>query len=188
MGQARAARQTHLPVSFCLPMVLFRFHRKSCQPQATRSSAISAISFRVICVIRGFFLRRPRSDTVCQIGYFLLQIMSDTAHTLIRFEDRETLYEFSEDDFRRVEEYCENECLGIQFLQSANVLRKLVKSLQDQGAETPYTLEALGSRAVEKDLKENGEMKKIEALFGSSDLPKIARIVAKQTHSFIHKT
>ena len=114
--------------------------------------------------------------------------MSDGSEMLIAFEDRGTRYEFSEDDFRRVEEYCENECLGIQFLQSANVLRKLVKWLQDQGSATPYTLEALGSAQVAKSLEDSGEMKKVEALFGSTDLPKIARIVAKQTHGFIHKT
>jgi len=113
--------------------------------------------------------------------------MSEQGEILIRFEDRGQTYEFTDRDFVRVEEYCENECLGIQFLQAANVLRSLVKSLRDCNEKPPYSLEDLSSPAVEADLTQSGEMGRVEGLFGTSDLPRIARIVAKQTYNFIHK-
>jgi hypothetical protein len=113
--------------------------------------------------------------------------MVENQQLLIEFEDNGKSYTFSYNDFQRVEEYCENECLGIQFLISANILRNLVNKLIELGESPPFTLEDLSSDVVKDLIVERNEMNSIEQNFGSTDLSKISRIVAKQTYNFIHK-
>jgi len=114
--------------------------------------------------------------------------VSRTEELLINFEDNGKSYSFSDVDFQRVEEYCENECLGIQFLISANILKKLVKYAQESGKIPPYSLADLSSDEIKENISNNGEMTSIEKNFGTTDLGRIAKIVAKQTYGFIRKT
>ncbi len=113
--------------------------------------------------------------------------MTEEEQVLIKFEDKGQEYTFTAADFVRVEEYCDNECLGIQFLQSANTLRSLVACLKECGIETPYSLDDLASDQVRVQLEATGKIAGIESLFGTSDLTVLARVVAKQTYNFIHK-
>jgi len=106
---------------------------------------------------------------------------------LIRWEEDGNVYVFTFDDFGRVESYCENECLGIQFLISANILRMIVKHARKLGAPPPLSLKDLSSSKVKKNLLETGDMAKIKNDFGTTDLKSVAKITIKQTYNFIHK-
>ncbi|MBN2010058.1 hypothetical protein JW960_12005 [candidate division KSB1 bacterium] len=115
------------------------------------------------------------------------QIRPDSDQVLIEFEDRGECYRFSYRDFNQVEAYCENECMGIQFLINANLLRKLVNFLLKLDDTPPYSLDDLSSEAVKNMLISSNEIELIENNFGTSDLRKVARIAAKQTYNFIRK-
>ncbi len=110
-----------------------------------------------------------------------------TNTTVIRFIDQGREYTFSDQDFQRVETYCENECMGIQFLINANLLRQLVAYANELGIRPPYSISDLSSPAIQRKLEENHEMENMLNNFGTTDLFRVVRIAAKQTYSFIRK-
>lgn len=96
-------------------------------------------------------------------------------------------YVISERDFEKVEEYCENECMGIKFLINANFLRQLVKALFSGGFEPPFTNDDFSSENYQDHLKEEGIIDTMEKMFGAGDVELVAKIVIKSTYNFLHK-
>lgn len=96
-------------------------------------------------------------------------------------------YIISERDFEKVEEYCENECMGIKFLINANFLRQLVKSLFRGGFRPPFTNEDFSSDEYRDHLIKEGMIDTMEKMFGADDVELVSKIVIKSTYNFLHK-
>ena len=108
-------------------------------------------------------------------------------NALIDYSLADKQYIISKGDFEKVEEYCENECMGIKFLTNANFLRELVKILDELGVEPPFSIDNFKSKEFRKALKENGMLEKMEKQFGTKDIELVAKIVIKSTYNFLHK-
>jgi hypothetical protein len=107
--------------------------------------------------------------------------------TLIDYSLDEKKYIISQGDFEKVEEYCENECMGIKFLTNANFLRELVKVFNDLGIEPPFSIDDFKTPEFQKALKSNGMLDRMEKQFGTKDIELVAKIVIKSTYNFLHK-
>ena len=107
--------------------------------------------------------------------------------TLIDYSSLGKKYLISGQDFKRVEEYCENECMGIKFLMNANFLRELVSSLFAAGFKPPFSNDDFESRKFSSHLKQNGIMESMEKKFGTDNVELVSKIVVKSTYNFLHK-
>jgi len=96
-------------------------------------------------------------------------------------------YKIYSKDFEKVEEYCENECMGIKFLMNANFLRELVKALYAVGFSPPFTNDDFKSKKLREFLKQNGIIGSMEKQFGTDNIELVSKIVIKSTYNFLHK-
>ncbi|MBN2406720.1 MAG: hypothetical protein JXJ19_03385 [Elusimicrobia bacterium] len=96
-------------------------------------------------------------------------------------------YSLTEKDFIKVEEYCENECMGYRFLLNAEILRKMIRNLAGQGAPAPYTLDDLADSTKYETGPGEELIKEIKSKLGTGDLRLVAKIVIKQTYKFLYK-
>ncbi len=112
---------------------------------------------------------------------------SKDENTLIDYSLTDKQYTISKGDFEKVEEYCENECMGIKFLSNANFLRELVKGLFTLGVSPPFTLDDFKTDKFKEYLKENGMIENMEKQFGTDDIELVSKIVIKSTYNFLHK-
>jgi hypothetical protein len=111
----------------------------------------------------------------------------NSENALIDYSLADKKYIISQGDFEKVEEYCENECMGIKFLTNANFLRELVKVLNELGVEPPFSIDDFKSKEFIKLSKEKGLTEKMEKQFGTKDIELVAKIVIKSTYNFLHK-
>ena len=113
--------------------------------------------------------------------------MNKERFLLVDYSEREKNYQIFSDDFEKIEEYCQNECMGVKFLINANFLRELVKNLQVLNFLPPFTVDDFISEKSKESLKKNGVYKLMEKNFGTDDLKLVASLVIKQTYNFLHK-
>jgi len=112
---------------------------------------------------------------------------NEKRYLLIKYREGERVYNIFSDDFEKVRHYCLNECMGIQFLNSAEFLLKLVNILKETGAKPPFDYSDFVSEKIKKILKEKGYYKEMEKKFGTPDLDLVVTIIIKQTYNFLHK-
>ena len=117
-----------------------------------------------------------------------LERATNKENVLIDYSLTDKQYIISQGDFEKVEEYCENECMGIKFLMNAAFLKKLVRSLLFANFQPPFTTEDFKSEKFRKFLKDNGIIELMQNQFGTDDVELIAKIVIKSTYNFLHKT
>ena len=96
-------------------------------------------------------------------------------------------YIITKGDFEKVEEYCENECMGIKFLMNANFLRQLVKVLFDANFSPPFNNDDFNSKEYKDLLEQNGLVSSMQKQFGTEDVQLVSKIVIKSTYNFLHK-
>lgn len=114
--------------------------------------------------------------------------MNNKKENIIVYTEDNTSYNLNYDDFRKVQEYCENECMGFKFLMSADILRKLVDNLMKRSIEPPYGISKLTNIEFYNDKEGKSLLKYIKDKLGTDDLKLVARIVIKQTFKFLYKT
>ena len=106
---------------------------------------------------------------------------------LINYREGERAYFIYNKDFERIEQYCENECMGIRFLMNANFLRELVRNLLSLNFAPPFGIEEFISEKSTQSLEEKGIIEKMRQSFGTDDLKLVALLVIKQTYNFLNK-
>ena len=106
---------------------------------------------------------------------------------LIDYFSMDNKYIITKGDFEKVEEYCENECMGIKFLMNANFLRQLVKALFSAKFSPPFTNNDFESQKYKNYLKQNGLVNSMVKQFGTDDIKLVSKIVIKSTYNFLHK-
>jgi len=106
---------------------------------------------------------------------------------LIKFKDRDKEFNFFEEDFDRIKYYCLNECMGIQFMVSAEFIISLVKNLKSLGIKPPFEENHFLSKESIDFLEKSGELKKMENNFGTKDLKVVLPLAIKQSYNFLHK-
>lgn len=94
-------------------------------------------------------------------------------------------YKISYLDFEKVNDYCENECMGIKFLMNANFLKKLVKSILFADFSLPFTLEDFKSEKYRKFLNDNGMLESMRKLYGTDDVELVTKLIIISTHEFL---
>ncbi|MCK5561541.1 MAG: hypothetical protein KAJ51_13140 [Thermoplasmata archaeon] len=88
-------------------------------------------------------------------------------------------------DFEKVNDYCENECMGIKFLMNANFLKKLVKSLLFADFSPPFTLGDFKSEKFRKFLIDNGMLESMRKQYGTDDIELVTKLIIKSTYDFL---
>jgi len=106
---------------------------------------------------------------------------------LVNYESMDKQYIITNGDFEKVEEYCENECMGIKFLMNANFLRQLVKALFNADFKPPFTNDDFKSKIFCKILNENGLIDIMHKQYGTDNIELVSKIVIKSTYNFLHK-
>jgi len=106
---------------------------------------------------------------------------------IVTYKDRDNSYDLTLEDMDRVDHYCENECLGIQFLISANTLRELVAVASQVGLSPPFTVGDLVSAPVRAAVESGDLSTKVDARFGVDDYALVVPLVIKQTYNFLFK-
>lgn len=106
---------------------------------------------------------------------------------LIDYSSMDKKYTITKGDFEKVEEYCENECMGIKFLMNANFLRQLVKAFFTANFSPPFTNNDFESEKFKNYLKQNGLVDSMIKQFGTDDIELVSKIVIKSTYNFLHK-
>jgi hypothetical protein len=108
-------------------------------------------------------------------------------NNLIEYLSMDKQYIITNGDFKKVEEYCENECMGIKFLMNANFLRELVKALFSAEFNPPFTNKDFISEKFKRYLKEYGFIDRMNTQYGTDDVELVSKIVIKSTYNFLHK-
>ena len=106
---------------------------------------------------------------------------------LIDYSEEGKDYKIFMTDFEKVKYYCLNECMGIQFLTSAEMLKKLTENLLSLNYVPPFKLEDFLSKKSISSLKKKGVFEEMKKNFGTADLKLIVPLVIKQTYNFLHK-
>ena len=106
---------------------------------------------------------------------------------LIDYSSMDRKYKITTGDFKKVEEYCENECMGIKFLMNANFLRQLVKAFFAANFSPPFTNNDFKSEKFKNYLKQNGLIDSMVKQFGTDDIELVSKIVIKSTYNFLYK-
>ncbi|WP_455391490.1 hypothetical protein [[Eubacterium] cellulosolvens] len=113
--------------------------------------------------------------------------IENTKNILIDYISMDKKYIITTGDFEKVEEYCENECMGIKFLMNANFLRQLVKAFFSVDFSPPFTNDDFKSEKFKEYLKQNGLVDSMVKQFGTDDIELVSKIVIKSTYNFLHK-
>ncbi len=113
--------------------------------------------------------------------------MEENSEPLIQYNSGNSDYVLTQSDFKKVEEYCENECMGIKFLINANFLREIVNAIQSTGEKPPFTNEIFNSEELKEILAENDMLDSMVQKFGTDDVSLVSKIVIKSTYNFLHK-
>jgi hypothetical protein len=116
-----------------------------------------------------------------------LKEMETQSSSLIKYISMGKKYPISNNDFQKVEEYCENECMGIKFLMNANFLLELVKSLFSAGFTPPFVNDDFESEKFKDFINESGLIDSMEKQFGTTNVELVSKIVIKSTYNFLHK-
>lgn len=96
-------------------------------------------------------------------------------------------YKIYKEDFKKIKHYCLNECMGIQFVISAELLMDLVKNLSVLNFDLPFSSADFLSEKSISLLKEKGGEESMKKNFGTNDLKKVLGLIIKQTYNFLHK-
>ena len=113
--------------------------------------------------------------------------MKERAEYVVVYSENDNTYNLSLEDMDKVDKYCENECLGIQFLISAGILRRVIKVMTDLGKTKPYRVENMTAEDVLEELEKAGIRKSIEHDFGIDDYQIVFPLIIKQTYNFLYK-
>ena len=111
----------------------------------------------------------------------------DKKELIVLHRENDRVYELTPEDMENVNKYCENECLGIQFLISANTLRQIVRIMEEMERDKPYTVRGMLDTEVVTEIERQGVKKQIVSYFGVDDFQIIFPMIIKQTYNFLFK-
>lgn len=106
---------------------------------------------------------------------------------IIDFKEGGKEFKFLDSDFKRITYFCLNECMGIQFIISAEALKKMTENLKLLGFKPPFTNADFLSPASRKEFDKKENRKLMEKNFGTGDIEIILPLIVKQTYNFLHK-
>jgi hypothetical protein len=112
---------------------------------------------------------------------------SKGAKEVIEYDLDGKKYIITENDFDRVNAYCEDDCMGIKFRMNARFLKKIVKVLIFSDYQPPFSNDVFATERYRKLLKENGILKSMQHQYGTDDVELVTRLIIKSTYEFLNE-
>ena len=109
------------------------------------------------------------------------------AKVVIEYDLDGKKYLITENDFDRVNAYCEDDCMGIKFRMNARFLKKIVKVLIFSDYQPPFRNEDFATERFKKLLEDNGILKSMQHQYGTNDVKLVTRLIIKSTYEFLNE-